>query len=142
MSKTISGTSGTITWELDSSTSKIIQTQYGGELKFGIWWIDCKQFTIDSITVYTDGSGSSSVTTTKPVTTTPKPVTTTPKQQSSNVKGDVDSNGSVTSSDIVSMMQALVGKKTLSSQGKTNADMNGDGKISIIDLIMLKNKLN
>jgi len=141
MSKTISGNSGTITWEIDSATSKIIQTQYGGELKFGIWWIDCKQFTIDSITVYTDGKGSSSVTTTaKPVTT--HKAHTTHKATSApiaNVKGDVDGNGVVTSTDLVSMMQAIVGKKTLSSQNKTNADLNNDGKVSIIDLIMLKN---
>ena len=45
---------GAITWEVDAATQKIIQLNYGGELKFGIWWIDCNDFTIDKIVVFTD----------------------------------------------------------------------------------------
>ncbi|MCQ2465705.1 MAG: dockerin type I repeat-containing protein, partial [Oscillospiraceae bacterium] len=62
-------------------------------------------------------------------------------QKPSAVSGDVDANGSVNSNDVVSLMHALIGKETLSSDQKKNADMNGDGIITIIDLIMLKNKL-
>jgi len=58
MTETISGKSGTITWNVDSATSAIIQTQYGGELKMGFWWVDCDTVTIDSITVYTDAKGT------------------------------------------------------------------------------------
>ena len=46
--------SGSITWEIDSATQKIIQQAYGGELKWGVWWIDCNDFTIDKIVVFTD----------------------------------------------------------------------------------------
>jgi len=49
MEKSISGNSGTITWEVPASTAEIIQYNYGGELKFGTWWIDCKDFTINSV---------------------------------------------------------------------------------------------
>ncbi len=62
-------------------------------------------------------------------------------QKPSAVSGDVDANGSVNSNDVVSLMHALIGKETLSSDQKKNADLNGDGIITIIDLIMLKNKL-
>lgn len=55
LEETFTSTSGSITWEIDSKTAKIIQRQYGGELKWGVWWIDCDTFTIDSMTVKTDG---------------------------------------------------------------------------------------
>ena len=80
MEQTISGKTGSIVWNVDSATSEIIQTQYGGELKFGVWWIDCNKFTIDSITVYTDAYGSSTtVTTSKTSATTQKTTATTSK---------------------------------------------------------------
>ena len=95
MEQTISGKTGSIVWDVDSATSAIIQTQYGGELKFGVWWIDCNKFTIDSITVYTDaynGSGqtTTTVSTTKATTTTNKTTastTTTTKQTTTATNG-------------------------------------------------------
>lgn len=90
------------------------------------------------------------VTTPAPTTTTTKPVTTvttttsaTPATQApaGPVKGDADANGSVTASDLVRVIQHLVGKTTLSDTGVKNADMNSDGRVSILDLIMLKNSL-
>ncbi len=84
MEQSISGKSGTITWNVDSATSAIIQTQYGGELKWGIWWIDCGTITVDSITVYTDKSGSAATTTT--TTTTTKTTTTTTKTTTTTTK--------------------------------------------------------
>ena len=38
-------------------------------------------------------------------------------------------------------MQSMVGKISLTSQGKTNADLNNDGQITVIDLVKLKNLL-
>ena len=38
-------------------------------------------------------------------------------------------------------MQALIGKVELTGESKFGADMNSDGKISILDLILLKNLL-
>ena len=46
--------SGSITQEIHSATQKIIQQDYGGELKWGVWWIDCNDFTIDKVVVFTD----------------------------------------------------------------------------------------
>jgi len=54
MSRSFTTKTGKIMWELDSATSKIIQREYGGELKWGVWWIDCTVFTIDKIVVFTD----------------------------------------------------------------------------------------
>ena len=139
MSQTISGNKGTITWNVSSADSKIIQTQYGGEVKFGVWWIDCGTFNIDSITITTDGGGTT--TTTKTTTATTKATTKTTTSSSSNTRGDVNGDGIVTSVDVVTMLQAVVGKVQLDSQSRSNADLNNDGKISIIDVIKLKNLL-
>ena len=57
------------------------------------------------------------------------------------LKGDVDCNSSVTAVDVVTLMKVMVGKGELSEQGKRNADLNDDGNISIVDLILLKNLL-
>ena len=54
MSESFTTKKGVVTWELDTATSKIIQRAYGGELKWGVWWIDCNDFTIDKIVVFTD----------------------------------------------------------------------------------------
>ena len=54
LAKSFTTNSGSITWDIDSATSKIIQQAYGGELKWGVWWIDCKEFTIEKVVVYTD----------------------------------------------------------------------------------------
>ncbi len=142
MEEVFTGNKGTITWTPDSATSKIIQTQYGGEVKLGFWWIDCGSFTIDSVTVYTDATSSVVPSTTaKPTTQATTSSVVNPPAGSSNLKGDTNCDGSVTAIDVVTMMQAMVGKKTLSSQALSNADVNNDGKVSIIDLILLKNML-
>ena len=54
LSKSFTTKTGKISWELDSKTSNIIQREYGGELKWGVWWIDCTVFTIDKIVVFSD----------------------------------------------------------------------------------------
>lgn len=54
MNQAFTTKTGKIVWKVDSATSKIIQQAYGGELKWGVWWIDCNDFTIDKIVVYTD----------------------------------------------------------------------------------------
>lgn len=77
-----------------------------------------------------------------PVTTAEPPVTTevtTPAV--TDQKGDADANGTVNTADVITLMQALVGKTELTPDQRNHADMNDDGKISIIDLILLKNKL-
>ena len=83
MQQVIDGDSGTLVWNVDSVTSDIIQTQYGGQVKVGFWWIDCNEFTIDEVRVYTDKS-SSNPTTTAAVTTTKTNPTTTASQSTGN----------------------------------------------------------
>jgi hypothetical protein len=54
MNEAFTTKTASITWEVDTDTQKIIQMAYGGELKWGVWWIDCNDFTIDKIVVFTD----------------------------------------------------------------------------------------
>jgi len=54
MNEAFTTKTGSITWDVDPADSKIIQMAYGGELKWGVWWIDCNDFTIDKIVVFTD----------------------------------------------------------------------------------------
>ena len=79
-------------------------------------------------------SGSSSQNPSTPPVTTPS-VTQPPVSEI--VKGDADGNGAVTVADVVKLMQHLIGKVTLSGDNAKAADMNDDGKISILDLIKL-----
>ena len=84
-----------------------------------------------------------SVTTPKVTTAnvTTEKVTSITNNTSTKLKGDSDANGVVTASDIVILIQAMVGKITLSEQGEANSDLDGNGKLSILDVIMIKNML-
>ena len=125
MEQTISGNSGSITWNVDSSTADIIQYNYGGQLKFGIWWIDCGTFTIDSIKVYTTGGTTTTTTTTTTKTTT----TTTKINASSGLKGDANGDGRVDIADVVAVAAYVANssKNPLSSQQIQNADVHNTG---------------
>ena len=152
MEETFSGTSATLTWDIDSATSAVIQKEYGGMLKFGVWWIDCKQFTIDSITVYTDAySGSSSVTTkvttattkttststsstTKATTTTKTPVTAAPGDV---LYGDINLDGKVELVDAVLLNKAAADVVALNNQQRANADCDVNNEVNANDAIVL-----
>ena len=150
MEETFSGTSATLTWDIDSATSAIIQKEYGGMLKFGVWWIDCKKFTIDSITVYTDAySGSSSVTTkvttattkttsasstTKTATTTKRPVTAAPGDV---LYGDINLDGKVELVDAVLLNKAAADVVILNNQQRANADCDVNNEVNANDAIVL-----
>jgi hypothetical protein len=164
INQTINSNSGTITWKVPSDIAEIIQTEYGGEVKFGVWWIDCDQFTIDSVTIKTDGGSSVQTTTTKKTTTTTttrrttttttKTTTTTTKSQPATVKlyGDANDDGSVDMSDVVLVMQALASpnkyglngseRTHITQQGWANADVhrNGNG-ITTNDALAIQKKL-
>ena len=56
MQETFSGTVGTITWDIDSTTNKALKTAAGCQFKFGIWWVDCGTITIDNITIKTSAA--------------------------------------------------------------------------------------
>ena len=146
MSATASGNSATITWNVPADTAAIIQTAYGGQLKFGTWWIDSGEFTVDSIKVYADGSSqpvvtttttrpttttTTTTTTTRTTTTTQPPVTTTTttphSQVNATVYGDVNLDGYVSVSDAVAILQYIANKDKygLTAQQLANADVSG-----------------
>jgi len=120
LEQNISGNRGTVVWDVPSDIADIIQYQYGGELKFGTWWVDCGNFTIESIKVQTDGTSSQQTT-----TTTSKPT------QSGDIKyGDANCDGKINMSDAVLIMQSISNPSeyTISEQGRKNADVvDGDG---------------
>ncbi len=144
MQQVISGNSGTITWDISSADSSIIQTQYGGELKWGVWWIDCGTFTIDSITVYT-GNGTASTTattrqtttTTKRTTTTTTTTTTTNNNTTTKKYGDVNGDGTVSIADVLALNKNLLAGSALSADGAKNADVNKNGKPDSADVMMI-----
>ena len=154
MEQNISGKTGSIVWDVDSATSAIIQTQYGGELKFGVWWIDCNKFTIDSITVYTDaynGSGQITTTvsttkattnkTTASTTTTTKQTTTATNGPKPSVKaslyGDVNLDGRVDITDAVLLNKKVAGVVILNDQQYANADCCTDDGVGQADSTVL-----
>ena len=154
MEQTISGKTGSIVWDVDSATSAIIQTQYGGELKFGVWWIDCNKFTIDSITVYTDaynGSGQITTTvsttkattnkTTASTTTTTKQTTTATNGPKPSVKaslyGDVNLDGRVDITDAVLLNKKVASVVILNDQQYANADCCTDDGVGQADSTVL-----
>lgn len=57
------------------------------------------------------------------------------------IPGDVDENGAVTVADFTVLLQAMVGKIELSESQIKNADLDGNGRINILDIIKLKNML-
>ncbi len=126
MEQKFDGKTGTITWDISSADSAVIQTQYGGELKWGIWWIDCGQFTIDSIKVYTDGSSSSTPTPTPTTQPINPPATTAPVNQGTVTRmGDANCDGEVNMADVASIIQHIGNHDAyaLSAQGEANANM-------------------
>ena len=151
--KSLSGNSATVTWEPSASDAKIFAYS-GGDLKFGVWWIDCGQFTIDSIKVYTAAGSSEPVTTTTKATTTTRatttttttrPTTTTTKATttSSVAKatryGDVNGDGLVTAADAVTILQYIGNKDkySLSETAKANADVSGNDGITPNDALTI-----
>ena len=143
MQQVISGNSGTITWDISSADSSIIQTQYGGQLKWGVWWIDCGTFTIDSITVYTGNGTASTTATTRQTTTTTKRTTTTTTTTTTNNNttakkyGDVNGDGTVSIADVLALNKNLLAGSALSAEGAKNADVNKNGKPDSADVMMI-----
>ncbi len=97
---------------------------------------------VTTVTTVTEAPVTTTVT--EAPVTTPAETTKAPEVTSAapeTVKGDADLNGVVNTSDIVKMMQMLIGSSEISADNMKTSDMNDDGRLSIIDLIMLKNKL-
>lgn len=165
MEETMSGKTGSITWNIDAATSAIIQTQYGGELKFGVWWIDCDQFFVESIDVYTDKAGTNPVvttTTTKTITTTTttttaaavkttaKTTTTTTKTTTTKTTGathvvlpdatlvgDVNLDGVLDLTDAILLNKMVAGAVQMNEQQRANADVCTDPGVDTKDAVVL-----
>ncbi len=60
---------------------------------------------------------------------------------SSDLKGDVNSDGTINVLDAVTLKKYLLSSGNLTSQGKKNSDMNGNGSVDIIDFILLIRQL-
>lgn len=55
------------------------------------------------------------------------------------VRGDVNEDGKITSSDYVLIKNHIMGTKTLNEQSKKYADYNQDGKVTSSDYVLIKN---
>ncbi len=60
---------------------------------------------------------------------------------SSQLLGDLNASGNITTTDLVQLRQYLAGLITLNSSGQINADLNKDGHLSITDLVLLRRML-
>ena len=56
------------------------------------------------------------------------------------LKGDADGNGVISAADLTALSSHMLNSGSLTKEKQSNADMNDDSKISIIDLILLRNK--
>ncbi len=61
--------------------------------------------------------------------------------EDTSLKGDISGDGALTATDLVSMKKYLTGSVTLEGKQLTNADMNDDTFVNIVDCILLMNKL-
>ncbi len=145
--------SGTAVWEIDDETLSILNLDADGEFKFGVWWIDCGRFKIDSVVVYTKSTGSTDPTDptepteTEPTETEPteiEPTETEPTEteptEPSDVPadvtyGDVNCDGDVNLLDVLMLNRNLLIGEELTDEGKRNADVDGDGKPTAVDAL-------
>lgn len=69
------------------------------------------------------------------------PTDDTPIQDPEELIGDIDENGAVNAADLAKLIQLFFENTTYSYRENTNADINNDGTLSIIDLILLKSMI-
>ena len=53
MAQSFTKKTGAIVWNVDEKTASIVQMLFEGHLKFGVWWFDCNDFTIEKVVVFT-----------------------------------------------------------------------------------------
>ena len=95
---------------------------------------DCQKW--NAVTQATTPALTTTVTTTVTTTTTS---TTTSDTAPKKVKGDVDNNGNIERNDVIMFQKYLVKKDRLIAY--ENGDLNNDGKINVMDLIILKRRI-
>lgn len=75
---------------------------------------------------------------TEPPATEPPVTDTEAPPEPEYIKGDTNLDGSVTSADLVALTETLLGKLQLPETSTEISDMNSDGTLNIIDLILLR----
>ncbi|MBP1568533.1 MAG: hypothetical protein J6U36_07835, partial [Oscillospiraceae bacterium] len=81
---------------------------------------------------------------TEPAVTEPlatEPAVTEPSEPQFT-KGDVNLDGSLTGADLVALVQTLLGRMELMEKSRMVSDMNNDGKLNIIDYILIRSALS
>jgi len=160
-STTVSGNSVEVTWTIPDSIKPYIDRD--GVVMLGVWWADCGEVTLKSVTskvstqtiitesTITSTSSSDIDETTKATTTSNTQVTTTVSSvdQSTTssttststedlVWGDVTCDGNVKSNDLLLLKKYLLGVSSLPEQALKNSDVTHDGKVATNDLLKLK----
>lgn len=83
--------------------------------------------------IYVGSISSDGTVTNYNVQATAGSVTIGGSSENTPLMGDADENGKVEIQDVVMMNRIYVGVEKISGQGKTNADVDGDGKITLSD---------
>jgi len=96
--------------------------------------------TVTTVTdpVETTKETTTTVTTTQPVVTTIITIHPTELPVLPAIKGDVNRDGNVNVSDVVSLNRILLGKYNFDEKTFENSDMNGDDKLNVFDVVLLK----
>ncbi|MDE5754082.1 MAG: DUF5620 domain-containing protein [Oscillospiraceae bacterium] len=130
-----------IAWIVPSGMD--INEEYGN-LQFGYWYggkggEELKSVTLKSVEVYYSESPEESTTepatdpTTEPATDPATDGNDMSNLPEANLWGDADCSGEVDIIDVVIMNRAFVGIETITPQGRANADVDKDLKISLSD---------
>lgn len=104
---------------------------------------NCQKWSAETLTttkITTTTAKTTTTTTTKAPVTTEKPAETTtavPVQ----IKGDINSDGLVNVSDAVLLSKYILGSGTLTVAQAENADMNGDKRLDVFDMILIRQAL-
>ncbi|MBP0962516.1 MAG: cellulase family glycosylhydrolase, partial [Oscillospiraceae bacterium] len=126
---------GTFNDDKDNSFDAVINCK---EANLVDWWHSSEKYPeggddvkceFKSITLYYEGEAPA------------KEEPGTEPEETDVLKGDADCNGVVNSKDLTQAIGMIIGKTEADESALANADMNDDGRITIIDIIMLKNVL-
>ena len=110
------------------------------EAKLQVWQADGEVVTFDldeePVTTYSNGNlviKTSKKTITYPLEKVKKFTYFIPKNR---LLGDADGNGVVDATDVIEVSNKILGKPSAKFV-EANADMNGDGKVNAIDIVMI-----
>ena len=113
------------------------------------WNLTTETTTVATTTTTTTTTTKATTTTTKATTTTTQApatttkatttqATTTTTTTTTTTKGDIVEDGTVSVTDLVALQKYVLKQQTFTQKQFENADINGDGKVNIIDVALLK----